>query len=210
MITKNRFKGTSKNTNFFGFLMFPKIGGTGFPARGDRLESLSHQIQFSDFMVSGCIFRGFHKYSANLLRNNRGFSLIEALMAFALLSFGILAIVGTSGVVMDKNEDSRKKSIAITLSQDKIEYIKGLGQAWLLDGADGLDSPDLVSGTWTANPGGETVDSAGNAAASGSIYDRTWTISPVAGSNFLYEVTVNMSWEDKGTQTLQLITRITQ
>lgn len=150
------------------------------------------------------------KSLARLIRNERGFSLVEALMAFALLSFGILAIAGTSGVVMDKNEDSRKKSIAITLAQDKIEYIKGLGQAWLLDGADGLDSPDLISGTWTANPGGETVDSQGNAAVSGSTYDRAWTISPVAGSNFLYEVTVNMSWEDKGTQAVQLITQITQ
>jgi len=38
--------------------MIFEIGGTGFPARGDRLESLSHQIHFQDFMASERIFRG--------------------------------------------------------------------------------------------------------------------------------------------------------
>jgi prepilin-type N-terminal cleavage/methylation domain-containing protein len=73
----------------------------------------------------------------SLLRNEQGFTLIEALMAMVILVVGIFAVMGTTGTVMDKNENSRKSSIAMTLAQDKIESIKGVSQAWLLDGADG-------------------------------------------------------------------------
>jgi len=144
------------------------------------------------------------------LWNEQGFGLIEALMAMALLGFGLFAVVGVTGTVMDKNDESKKSSIAMTLAQDKIEYIKGVSQAWLMSGADGLDSPDLVSGVWTANAGGETVDAEGNAAVSGSTYDRSWTISEVAGENYLYTLSVDMTWQDGGTKTLQLNTQVTQ
>jgi Tfp pilus assembly protein PilV len=142
--------------------------------------------------------------------NEQGFGLIEALVAVALLGIGIFAVGGVTSTVMDKNNQSKKSSIAMTLAQDKIEYIKGVSQAWLMGGADGLDSPDLVSGVWTANVGGETVDAEGNAAVSGSRFDRSWTITEVAGENYLYTLTVDMTWQDGGARTLQLNTEVTQ
>ncbi len=144
------------------------------------------------------------------MHNERGFSLVEALLSVFLLGVGIIAVVGTTGTIMDKNNDSRKSSIAMTLAQDKIEYFKGVGQAWLLAGADGLDSPDVVGGVWTADIGGETVDSEGDAANSGSTYNRSWTITDLAGENFLFGVSITMTWQDGGTQTLQLDTEVTQ
>ena len=146
----------------------------------------------------------------SLLRNEQGFTLIEALMAMVILVVGIFAVMGTTGTVMDKNENSRKSSIAMTLAQDKIESIKGVSQAWLLDGADGLDSPWLVGGVLTADAGGETIDAEGNAAVAGSTYDRSWTITDIATENFLFDVSVTMTWQDNGTKTLQLNTQITQ
>lgn len=145
---------------------------------------------------------------ASRLANEQGFTLIEALLAMVILVIGIFAVMGTTGTVMDKNENSRKSSIAMTLAQDKIESIKGVSQAWLLDGADGLDSPGLVTGVWTANAGGETIDSEGNTVASG--YARSWTITDIATENFLFGVSVTMTWQDNGTKTLQLDTQITQ
>jgi prepilin-type N-terminal cleavage/methylation domain-containing protein len=156
------------------------------------------------------IFPNTRKTVLRILRNERGFSLVEALVAVALLGIGIIAVAGTTGKIMDSNDDSRKSSIAMTLAQDKIEYFKGVGQAWLLEGADGLDSPDVVGGVWTADVGGETVDAEGNAAVSGSTYDRTWTITDLPGENFLFEIFVTMTWQDGGTQTLQLNTEVTQ
>ena len=156
------------------------------------------------------IFSKTRKNVLQILRNERGFSLIEALMAVTLLGVGIFAVVGTTSTIIDKNNESRQSSIAMTLAQDKIEYFKGIGQAWLLAGANGLDSPDIVSGTWTANTGGETVDSEGNAAVSGSTYNRSWTITDLAGENFLFGLSVTMTWQDDGTKTLQLNTQMTQ
>jgi Tfp pilus assembly protein PilV len=156
------------------------------------------------------IFPNVRKKFLRILRNENGFSLIEALMAVTLLGVGIIAMVGTTGTIMDKNNDSRKSSIAMTLAQDKIEYFKGVGQAWQLAGADTLDSPDIVGGIWTANAGGETVDAEGNAVVSGSTYNRSWTITDLPGENFLFGISVTMTWQDGGTKTLQLDTQVTQ
>jgi hypothetical protein len=63
---------------------------------------------------------------------------------------------------------------------------------------------------WTADAGGETIDAEGNAAVAGSTYDRSWTITDIATENFLFDVSVTMTWQDNGTKTLQLNTQITQ
>ena len=98
----------------------------------------------------------------------------------------------------------------MTLAQDKIEYFKGISRAWLLAGANTLASPDIVGGVWTDNVGPDIVDAQGNAIANGP-YNRTWTISTVAGQNFLFDVLVTMTWQDAGgNRTLLLNTEVTQ
>lgn len=145
-----------------------------------------------------------------VLRNERGFSLIEALIAVTILSVGLMAMLGTTGTVMEKNNESQKSSIAMTLAQDKVEYFKGISGAWLLAGADTLASPDIVGGVWVANAVGETIDADGNAVVNGP-YNRTWAISTVAGQNFLFDILITMTWQDAGgNRTLQLNTEVTQ
>ncbi len=146
---------------------------------------------------------------ATLIRNQEGFSLIEAMIALAILTVGILGMTGLTSTIVDHNARSEKVTIATTLAQDKIEYFRNKARGWLLSGGDGLDSPDVSGGIWSSNPGGETVDAEGNPTAGGT-YTRTWTISPVPTENFLYEIVMNISWQDEGTQTFQLSTRITQ
>jgi prepilin-type N-terminal cleavage/methylation domain-containing protein len=156
------------------------------------------------------IFQKAINKTLRILRNERGFSLIEAIIAVTILSVGLMAMLGTTGTVMEKNDQSQKSSIAMTLAQDKIEYFKGIGGAWLLAGADTLASPDIVGGVWTANAAGETIDADGNAVVNGT-YNRTWTISIVPGQNFLFDILVTMTWPDaSGNRTLQLNTEVTQ
>lgn len=142
--------------------------------------------------------------------NERGFSLIEALIAMGILAVGITAMVGTTGTIMNKNQESRKSSIAMTLAQDKIEYFKNTARTMSLSGANGLASPDLVASVWTLDADGETIDAQGNVTVIGP-YNRTWTISTLAGENFLFDVLITMTWQDSsGTRTLQLNTEVTQ
>lgn len=156
------------------------------------------------------IISNVRKKSLRILRNESGFSLIEALIAMVVLGVGIMAMVGTTGTVMEKNNESRKSSIAMTLAQDKVEYIKGRSRAWLLAGANGLDSPDIVGAAWAATPGGEIIDAEGNVVVNGP-YNRTWAISTVAGQNFLFDVLITMTWQDaRGNRTLLLNSEITQ
>jgi len=132
------------------------------------------------------------------------------MIAMTLLTMGILGMTGLTGSIMDHNADSRKTSIAVTLAQDKIEYIRDIARTSSLTSADALDSPDLVASVWTATTGGETIDAEGNVATSGQIFNRSWTITPVSGQFYMYDLIVTMTWQDGGTQTQVLNTQVGQ
>jgi prepilin-type N-terminal cleavage/methylation domain-containing protein len=109
----------------------------------NRLENKNHHWNFR------MIFPNVRNKFLRILRNERGFTLVEALIAVTILAVGLMAMLGTTGTVMEKNNESRKSSIAMTLAQDKVEYFKGISRAWLLAGANTLASPDIVGGVWT-------------------------------------------------------------
>ena len=126
-----------------------------------------------------------------------GFSLIETLMAVALLALGMLAYGSTSGTIMSTNVKSAKKSIATTLAQDKIEFIKDPSQL-----GDHLDKNDIETGV---NEQGEV--------GVGGHYTRTWSVSALGttGSDpFLHKVRVTVSWVGRGPQSVTLNTLVTE
>ncbi|PIQ96881.1 MAG: hypothetical protein COV67_07180 [Nitrospinae bacterium CG11_big_fil_rev_8_21_14_0_20_56_8] len=141
-----------------------------------------------------------------------GFTLIEVLIVIAMISFGMLAYGILSGSIASKNTASKKSSVAATLAQDKVEFIKNLGLTYLLSDANGLDSPeyDSVTQTWTATVGGEVVDAEGNTGTSGAMYTRTWSINQIGSSNYATTVTATVTWQENGTQTETLQTIISQ
>ncbi|MFQ5445095.1 MAG: hypothetical protein ACE5EK_10815, partial [Nitrospinales bacterium] len=78
-----------------------------------------------------------------------------------------------TGFIVDKNDVSKKSSIAVTLGQDKIEFFKNLS----------LNS-GLADGT-----GSEVVDEEGNT-GTGGFYTRSWTIAETGAGTSLYNVSV--------------------
>ena len=84
----------------------------------------------------------------NHLKNNSGLTLIEILVAALIVAGGMIAYGLATGNVTHQNAQSKKKSIAVTLAQDKIEFIKNTASTVSLAGADTLDSPTESSGTW--------------------------------------------------------------
>ncbi len=138
---------------------------------------------------------GFKKSAKIFLapEGNRGFSLIEVMMALMVLSVGILAYAKSSVAIRDTNIQSTKESIAITLAQDKIEELKAVN---LIDGMGSTD---------TVNPKG-VID------GPGTPYTRAWSVTEntLFTCNCYYDVAVTVSWVNQGTRSVTLNTQVSQ
>lgn len=72
------------------------------------------------------------------LHNDKGFLMIEVILAIALIAIGLFAVMSLTTIVIKGNTQSKKATTAITLAQDKMEYFKGI-------------SYDNISGTYTVS-----------------------------------------------------------
>ena len=121
--------------------------------------------------------------NTTLSNKNRGFSLIEVMIAVAVFSIGILA-VGSMQISTSRNNTTGNVMTGATmLAREKIEELKNLDRADL-DTADGND----------------TV----------GIYTREWVTDPVAGSSTSWKLIVTVKWSQRGPEReveLQSITR---
>lgn len=84
----------------------------------------------------------------NSLANERGFTLIEVLMALLILSIGLLGIAGMQIASINGNADSRDFTEASVAAQDQIEALMGTPFA---DIADGTQVSNGYTVTWTVS-----------------------------------------------------------
>jgi len=61
------------------------------------------------------------------LHNDKGFLMIEAILAIALIAIGLFAVMSLATAVIKGNTQSKNATAAITLAQDKMEYFRGVG-----------------------------------------------------------------------------------
>jgi type IV pilus assembly protein PilV len=115
------------------------------------------------------------------LKNKQGFSLVEFLIATIILSVGLLALINLQWTSIRGNSDSKEMTNAIFLAETRMEQLKNIPYA------------SLVIGT-TQDPN-NPMNSQGQ---SGGIFSRSWTIQNYLGSNFMRQITVNISWTIKG------------
>ena len=73
--------------------------------------------------------------------NSRGISLLEVLIAMALVSFILLGFAGFSTVAIKGSAFSQKMTTAVTLAQDTLEEVRRIGYRATVSGEDSQNEP---------------------------------------------------------------------
>ncbi len=127
------------------------------------------------------IIRSISRQRVNDMETEKGFTLVEVMLAISILSIGLLAIASMHVSSIDGNSNSRRLTEAMNYTQDKLEELQTLSYSHTL-----LKSGDRTEGN---PPDGYTI---------------AWNVSvdnPVEDAKL---ITVTTSWqvggEDKATQ----------
>ena len=115
-------------------------------------------------------------------QNEKGFSLIEVLIAMVILGFGLLAIGGMQIVSIRGGYSSNNVTQATILAQSKLEDLKQLAYT----------DANLSSG----------VHNEGT--LSNSIFSRAYNVADTTTS--LKTITVTVQWTDRGNHSISLST----
>lgn len=84
-----------------------------------------------------------------MYQSQRGFTLVELLVAVVLFSIGLLALVGGSAVMMNTLGDSQSKTIAAAVAESRFEKIRATACASRTSGSAVSRG---VTETWTRAP----------------------------------------------------------
>ncbi|MFV9690400.1 MAG: type IV pilus modification PilV family protein [Desulfobacteria bacterium] len=80
------------------------------------------------------------------LKDNKGFTLIEILIAICILGFGLLATAQMQAVAIKGNSFANKTTTASTLAQYKMEELRGSASP-----VSGADTKEGYIRTWTVD-----------------------------------------------------------
>jgi type IV pilus assembly protein PilV len=80
------------------------------------------------------------------IQENRGFTLIEIIIAIFILVVALTGLAGVASTVISGNAFSKQITTATTLAQGKIEELKNTNYQHLSDGS---DTQSIYTRTWT-------------------------------------------------------------
>jgi Tfp pilus assembly protein PilV len=127
----------------------------------------------------------------------RGVSLVEALVALAVMSFGMLGIAGLQGSLRLNTDVSRQRSEAVRLAQESIEQARAFSVINSVAGKVAYN--DLLASTAT-----DTI------AGTNTTYTRTVTVPAIGNGQLFKQVIVDIDWVDRTNtaQTIRLSTTV--
>ena len=140
--------------------------------------------------------------------NARGFTILEALIALLVLSFGMLAIAGFQTTLSRSADLAKQRTEAMRLAQQKMETLRAYGQVATdptLPPAHRFNyTDDVVSSTVLPYTGPEIV-------SSNATFSRTWTVTPNLADTERW-INVVVAWNDRAgqAQTVQLLSVISK
>jgi len=113
------------------------------------------------------------------LRNHKGFTLVEIMIAIFILVIALLGLVSVTVMVIKGNSFSKTMTTATTLAKDKMEQLKNLS----------YDNTSLTGDTSSA---GRQHDDAGNPLE--TIYTRQWWVRKDYPATDMKTITLSVSW----------------
>ena len=142
---------------------------------------------------------GTRAVSGLTLINNRGLTLLEVLVAIAILSFGLLAIATMQASSIKGNSQAIGLTEAITLAQDKVEELMRLpyDDATLDDGA---GTNDGVAGLDDNRANSDQQDPSNPVQVGGSGRDfyLYWNVAVNQPINNVKTVRIVVEWQERG------------
>lgn len=136
-----------------------------------------------------------------LLVNGRGFSLIEALVALAIMSFGLLAVANFQISLVSGSSYNKARSEAMALAQEKLDELRNyVIEPQLVANLE--DNAVTASDLFPDNVTAATYPQSGGAVTPESIngtntqFQRQWTVSTATGLSNLRNIVVTVSWVD--------------
>lgn len=131
----------------------------------------------------------------------RGVSLIEALVALAVVALGLATLVGLHGTLRHGGDVARQRAEAVRIAQEAIERWRAFS---VIDAAEGRTAYADIATTAAATIGGE---------ATNTIYTLVRTVADAAldaSSPRMKSLVVDVTWRDRGgeTQAVRLTTAV--
>ena len=117
------------------------------------------------------------------MRDDRGFTLLEVVVAAALL---VTLAAGASRIIaaaVREGHASRLRGVAIVAAAGKIEELRSLPLGDVAAGTDSLDAGGTVAGAGTPQP-------------RSAVYLRRWSVQPIDGDPDVVTVCVDVSTSD--------------
>lgn len=130
-----------------------------------------------------------------IIRNNRGFSLVEILIAIVILTVGILGISSMTFSVIKGNTTSSQRSQATILAIDRIEQLSK------------IPYPSIIIGNDNTNPAVQLLyDDASNGDQSAGDNIYTSTENDVNGTGITRITALTLNTPETNTSTLDVTT----
>lgn len=127
--------------------------------------------------------------------SSRGFALLDALVAFAVIAFGMLALVSMQSTLSRSADVAKQRTEAMRLAQDKIEELRSY--TGISSGA--INWNNLANGSDTIS----SYTVAGVTQNTNTSFTRTWTLGGAVGDS-QRPLNVTVAWTDRANEAQQV------
>ena len=87
----------------------------------------------------------------NLRKDQKGFTLLEFLIAVMVLSIGLLGMASLTGAMINLNRTAYNSTKAVTMAEEKMEELRNLNYQTLSSLPSSYDSESIFTRNWTLN-----------------------------------------------------------